>query len=49
VRFKKLPANALNLRLKAGTLRYLRRVGEKGEKPRPLIVGMRTTETKNYC
>jgi hypothetical protein len=38
--------DALNLRLKAGSLRYLRRVGEKGDKPRPLIVGMRTTDDK---
>jgi hypothetical protein len=38
--------NALNLRLKAGSLRYLRRIGEKGDKPRPLLVGMRSTDDK---
>jgi hypothetical protein len=38
--------DALNLRLKAGSLRYLRRIGEKGDKPRPLLVGMRSTEDK---
>jgi uncharacterized coiled-coil protein SlyX len=38
--------DALNLRLKATSLRYLRRIGEKGVKPRPLLVGMRTTDDK---
>jgi hypothetical protein len=38
--------DALNLRLKASSLRYLRRIGEKGDKPRPLLVGMRSTEDK---
>ena len=38
--------DALDLRLKASTFRYLRRIGEKGERPRPLLVGMRTTDDK---
>jgi uncharacterized coiled-coil protein SlyX len=38
--------DALNLRLKASSLRYLRRIGERGDKPRPLLVGMRTTDDK---
>jgi uncharacterized coiled-coil protein SlyX len=38
--------DALKLGLKANSFRYLRRLGEKGEKPRPLLVGMRTIEDK---
>jgi hypothetical protein len=38
--------DALKLRLKASSLRYLRSIGEKGDKPSPLLVGMRSSEDK---
>jgi len=38
--------NALKLNLKAANLKFLRRVGEKGDRPRPLLVGMENVEDK---
>ena len=38
--------NALKLNIKSSSLRFIRRVGEKGEKPRPLLVGMENMESK---
>jgi len=38
--------NALKLRLRANSLKFLRRVGEKGDRPRPLLVGMDSVEDK---
>lgn len=38
--------DALKLGIKASSLRYLRRVGEKRELPRPLLVGMASVEDK---
>jgi len=38
--------DALKLNLKSSTIKYLRRLGEKGNKARPLLAGLRTTEDK---
>ena len=39
--------NALKLTNKANSLSFIRRIGEKGEKPRPLLVGMENMEDKD--
>jgi len=38
--------NALKLKLDSNSLRFLRRIGEKGERPRPLLVGMHSLEDR---
>ena len=38
--------NALKLKLDLNSLRFLRRIGEKGERPRPLLVGMHSLEDR---
>ena len=39
--------NALKLKIESNTLRFIRRIGEKGEKPRPLLIGMENMEDKD--
>ena len=38
--------HALKLKLKATSLKFLRRIGERSDKPRPLLVGMASQEDK---
>jgi len=38
--------NALKLNIKASSLKFLRRVGERGDRPRPLLVGMDNMDDK---
>jgi len=38
--------NALKLKIDSNSLRFLRRIGEKGERPRPLLAGMSNMEDK---
>ena len=38
--------DALKLNIRSNSLRFIRRVGEKGEKPRPLLVGMENMDDK---
>ena len=39
--------NALKLNIKASSLKFLRRIGEKGERPRPLLAGMENADDKD--
>jgi len=38
--------DALKMKIKASSLKFVRRVGEKGDRPRPLLVGMENMEDK---
>jgi uncharacterized membrane protein YgcG len=39
--------NSLNLRLRDGDIKFCRRIGPKGEKPRPLVIGFYSLATRN--